>query len=517
MDRTDPPATPADPPLVAPGPGLVRQAWPYIKVLVALAAIGLAAWVVSGKTQELTGVGDYLGHLRWWWMVLAVAAELLSYAALSSLQRRLLRAGKVRVPAHIMMGITLAGAAIQYSFPGGGVLYLAYLFRQFRRWGADELLAGWVVVAFNLVTFIALALISAAGLALAFGTGSTYDLVEVIVGTVGVAALLTIVIVERRRLIPQLTRMVGLSQRFLHWPDGGRPATEIVHGWTTELSAVSPSRGVWARSLVMALASWLADLSCLIMSFLAVGVGVPWRGLLLAYGAGQLASILPITPGGLGAVEGSLTVALVTFGGGAESTVAAVLLYRLVSFWMMLPIGWVSWAALALTGRRAPSAPGPGSRAVPALESGRLGLMHSFPGRRASAAALLLVALVVAPACSHTPGVSNGSVSVCYRAIPVGKATVHERAAKLIGVHRVPVDSVRDHLPPALQAQLAAEDDTSVCVMAFHGTFTAAQVDMAAPGTQGPYALVLVSSKQLHLIGAVLLDHLPSAFGGRTV
>jgi len=36
-----------------------------------------------------------------------------------------------------------------------------------------------------------------------------------------------------------------------------------------------------------------------------------WKGLLLAYGAGQLAADLPITPGGLGVVEGSLTIALV--------------------------------------------------------------------------------------------------------------------------------------------------------------------------------------------------------------
>ncbi len=342
-----------------------------VRIVVALAAVGVAAWVVSGKTDELRSVGGYLDHLRWWWLLVAVGAELLSYAALSSVQRRLLRSGRVRIPARSMFGITVAASAIQYSFPGGGVVYLAYLFRQFRRWGADDLLAGWVVVAFNIVTFVALALISAVGLALALGLGSTYDLVEVILGIVTVSAILSLLIVERRRLLPHITRAVALSQRLFHWPGRDRPAVGGGRGWAAEPGAVSPSRPVWARSFAMGLCNWLADMSCLTLSFFAVGVGVPWRGLLLAYGAGQLAAILPITPGGLGAVEGSLTVALVTFGGGTESTVAAVLLYRLVSYWMMLPVGWASWGTLALAGRRARArSEGHGTERLPALESG---------------------------------------------------------------------------------------------------------------------------------------------------
>jgi hypothetical protein len=89
---------------------------------------------------------------------------------------------------------------------------------------------------------------------------------------------------------------------------------------------------------------------------MAVGVGIPWRGLLLAYGAGQLAANLPVTPGGLGVVEGSLTIALVTFGGAEPSTVAAVFLYRILSFWLELPIGWATWAALVW--RHRPAAAG---------------------------------------------------------------------------------------------------------------------------------------------------------------
>jgi uncharacterized protein (TIRG00374 family) len=101
-----------------------------------------------------------------------------------------------------------------------------------------------------------------------------------------------------------------------------------------------------------AMANWLFDASCLIVAFIAVGASVPWRALFLAYTAAQLATNLPITPGGLGVVEGSLTIALVAYGGGKAETVAAVLLYRLISFWALLPVGWISWAIVSWDVRR---------------------------------------------------------------------------------------------------------------------------------------------------------------------
>ncbi|MDE3202734.1 MAG: hypothetical protein KGQ66_00765 [Acidobacteriota bacterium] len=130
---------------------------------------------------------------------------------------------------------------------------------------------------------------------------------------------------------------------------------------------------------------------------------------------------------------------------------------------------------------------------------------------------VLAASLLLLGACSNTPGVSNGSVSVCFRAIPVGRSAIHAHHASLIGVHRVPVDAVRRHLPPAAQAQLTAENDTSVCVMAFRGDFTSADVELAPPGRSGHYALLLVTSRQLKLIASVVLESLPRAFGGRTV
>lgn len=138
--------------------------------------------------------------------------------------------------------------------------------------------------------------------------------------------------------------------------------------------------------------------------------------------------------------------------------------------------------------------------------------------RRALAAMVGLAAAMGVAGCgAPAPGVSNGSVSACYRAIPVGRNALHNPSAKLIGVHRVPVDAVRSHLPAGARAELAAENDTAVCAMSFHGVFAPGQVDLAPASQQGDYALILVSSRKLHLVATFVLKQLPRAFGGRTL
>jgi len=67
-----------------------------------------------------------------------------------------------------------------------------------------------------------------------------------------------------------------------------------------------------------------------------------------------VAANLPITPGGLGVVEGSLTIALVAYGGSTASIVAGVLLYRILSFWLPVPLGWLAWIGLRVEARRNP-------------------------------------------------------------------------------------------------------------------------------------------------------------------
>jgi putative heme transporter len=98
---------------------------------------------------------------------------------------------------------------------------------------------------------------------------------------------------------------------------------------------------------ILSLCNWLLDVACLVLVIRATGSPVPWHGLLLAYGAGIVAGSIWPAPGGIGAVEAAMAAGLVAAGMQAGIALTAVLVYRLLSFWLLLGIGWIVMAVLA--------------------------------------------------------------------------------------------------------------------------------------------------------------------------
>ncbi|HXW80206.1 MAG TPA: YbhN family protein [Acidimicrobiales bacterium] len=332
----------------------LRRFWRPFRTVAGFVLLGVAVWVIVGKSSELSGAGAFLTQLRWPWLALGAFAELGSFVALAAVQRILLGAGDVRARLRRMTAIAFAGSSIQAALPVGAAFAGVYVFRQYQLMDADEVLAGWVVIATGTIAFAALAALAGVGLALAASTGTTFDLVGAIVGVLFLAFLVVIVWLKRADAFRLAAKAVAVVERWAHRPPGqfSKPLGRVLE----RMRAVAPTRYEWARAVMAGFSYWVADCGCLTFAFLAVGAPVPWQGLLLAYCAAQLAVNLPITPGGLGVVEGSLTVALVAFGGGRAPVVAAVLLYRLISFWLPLPVGAGCYVALARQRRRRESA-----------------------------------------------------------------------------------------------------------------------------------------------------------------
>ncbi|MDO8213296.1 flippase-like domain-containing protein [Conexibacter sp. CPCC 206217] len=97
--------------------------------------------------------------------------------------------------------------------------------------------------------------------------------------------------------------------------------------------------------LAGALGYWLFDNAVLWAAFHAFGADVSIWVILLGYLVGQLGGLLPI-PGGMGGIDGGLIGMLIVFGAPAAATAAAVLIYRVILFWLPLAGGAIGFVAL---------------------------------------------------------------------------------------------------------------------------------------------------------------------------
>ena len=351
-----------------------RRLWRIARFVVGLALAGVAFYALDGQRGELAGASVYLARIKVGWLLAAIASEVVSLVSFGVLQRRLLACGEVEVGLGYASLLSFAAGAIADSLPAGPAFSSVYAFRQYRRHGADDAHAGWTLAATLVCAALSLALLATAGVLLATSESASYDLVGVTLGVLALTVVADAIVWQRSWSARALVSLLEVSHRLIGQPR--RRGVDVVEDVLGRLTSVQLTWRDLGATVGAGFGNWAFDCAALALSFLAVGAAVPWRGLLLAYGAGQLAANLPITPGGLGVVEGSMTIALVAFGGGEVSTVAAVLCYRIVSFWGYLPFGWAAWAAIAIADRRSDGtagtvAAGPAGESRPAaLDAG---------------------------------------------------------------------------------------------------------------------------------------------------
>jgi hypothetical protein len=130
---------------------------------------------------------------------------------------------------------------------------------------------------------------------------------------------------------------------------------------------VNNRRTLWSAFMWASL-NWLFDAACLWVFIWSFGHVISPIDLLVAYGLANILAAIPITPAGLGIIEGVLIPTLYGFGVPHAQAILAVLAYRLVNFWIPIPVGGVAYATLMWRKENglAPK-PEPGTGAAPAV------------------------------------------------------------------------------------------------------------------------------------------------------
>lgn len=325
-----------------------HRRWRLVRPVISIAFLGAAIGFLATRAHDITDAAHLLARVQLGWIGAAIAVEAASMVVFARLQRWLLRAGGVRLPLGTMVEITLAGNAMAATLPGGVGWAAAWVFGQLRRRGVDRFLRLWVFLVAGALSSFALFVVVALGIEIAGDSGPLSDLRWP-------AFLLALIPVLALGLAAAARTRTGrrVASRVWH-PDreGDGWLARHVRSVVVRIEAVRLSPAGWAEALGLALLNWILDCAVLVGCLVALGIPVPWRGIFAIYGVTQIAAVVPITPGGAGVVEGSLAALLTGYGVPTEPALATVILYRLVSFWGLVPVGWAVWVGLDLLGRR---------------------------------------------------------------------------------------------------------------------------------------------------------------------
>ena len=267
------------------------------------------------------------------------------------------------------MMVTEASTAISNTVPAGSAVGIGVSATMLRSFGFRRslvtlslLVAGiWNNFAKLALPVVALAVLTVEGKASAPRVLAALVGVAALLGAIAAFALMLRSEEAARRLGLVSARVASAFLRVLH-----RPPAE---GWdiaTTRFRSktIGLLRTRWAALTLSTAVSHLSLYLVLLLALRHVGVSdseVQWAEVLAVFAFVRLLSAVPITPGGLGVVELALTAGLVAAGGDRAEVVAAILVYRGLTYLLPVPLGaltYVAWRRSSLA-RATPAMPPP--------------------------------------------------------------------------------------------------------------------------------------------------------------
>ncbi|WP_067831822.1 flippase-like domain-containing protein [Actinomadura kijaniata] len=298
------------------------------RTIFSIVALTAAAYIVVPQLGSVD-LPHLLATANWWWALVGLAAAAATYPAAAWMVMGF-------VPERLSLWRTvlvqLAASFVKLVAPAavtGVALNTRYLQRSGVRPGpavasvGASQLAGMVIHILLLIMF---------GFLTGSAANATRDLAPS--RTVVIALLALAVLASVALAVPRVRRLVAGRLR------------DMFSGVVPRLVDVLQSPGKMLTGFGGTILLTIGFVVCLDASIRAFGGELPWTAVAVVFLTANAVGSAAPTPGGLGAVEASLALALTISGLPAETAASAVLLFRLLTFWLPVLPGWGAFTYL---------------------------------------------------------------------------------------------------------------------------------------------------------------------------
>ncbi len=317
--------------------------WLRHGILVFLALLVIEYLVIP----ELVGASKnlhLLSELNVGWLLAGIALEACAIVSYALLTRTLLPGGGPGL--FTVVRIVLATTAVAHVIPGGAAGGAGVGYRLLTANGVEGADAGFAMATEAIGSAIVLNVMLWMALLVSIPLAGLHP-IYVVTALVGLLALF-----GAASLAYAFTAGGDRAVRFVRSvgrriPRVGADRLErLVRQVGDSVVHLAQDRPILKSALLWAALNWLFDAASLWAFVAAFGHFVDPVELFAAYGIANVLGAIPITPGGLGVIEASAATLLVSFGTTRNVATLAVLGWRLVNFWLPIPVGGGAYISL---------------------------------------------------------------------------------------------------------------------------------------------------------------------------
>lgn len=271
-------------------------------------------------------------------LVLGLGLELAALYAYSMLTKVALGESSKLVSSWRLFRIQMSTKALGGVMPGGSAASSAMGYRLMTLSGVPGPDAGFALGTAGLGSAVVLNIIFWIGLIVSIplnGLNKAYVSAAIAgVLIMGLAAAIVFGLMEGQGRAERVLRWI--ARRLRQNEDRTGDAVRHIGARIEELVS---DRALLGRVVGWAAANWLLDAAALWVFLRAYGQSLEFDGLIVAFGLANIAAVVPITPGGLGIVEGVYVPTLIWFGLDKVTATLGVASYRLAQYFFPLLLG----------------------------------------------------------------------------------------------------------------------------------------------------------------------------------
>lgn len=325
-----------------------RRWWRLVLSVVLLGLLLYFFWPLLG---EIKAAADLFRTAEWIWLLVAILVQVFSYSFLTWLNALSLQpfSGQIRfIP---LAGVLTSMAFIAVAIPSAGLSGVALRVHLLRKYDylPEESLFSLVVE--TTLEFIALATVAVIGIIYLLQSGGLTPINVLILALLGV--LIIIIGLLTWRVLSSYERSKLALEKFVRfWNRFGKRFDPLdFEELDGRLVYFNENLRRYPRSSMLKLplsayGKVILDVITLGVCFRLFGYTIATDTLLIGYGLILTVSGVSALPGGLVMTEAFVPVIFSRLGVPGSVALAAGLTYRLIAFWLVRFIGYISWLIL---------------------------------------------------------------------------------------------------------------------------------------------------------------------------